>query len=51
MSENPVLWVFILAGITALCTGLGAIPFAFLKEISDRTPSVPWCPAISLTRS
>lgn len=39
MSDNPVLWVFILAGITALCTGLGALPFAFLKEISERTLS------------
>ena len=37
--QNPVLLVFLLAGITALCTGLGAIPFAFLKEISNRTLS------------
>ena len=32
---HPVTVVFILAAITAICTGLGALPFAFLKTISD----------------
>lgn len=36
-SLSPVLVVFLLAGVTALCTGLGALPFAFLREISPRT--------------
>ena len=37
--QNQILLVFLLAGITALCTGLGALPFAFLKEVSARTLS------------
>jgi zinc transporter ZupT len=37
--SHPATLVFALAGITAICTGLGALPFAFLKEISDRTLS------------
>ena len=37
--SHPVMTVFILASITALATGLGALPFAFLKEISERTIS------------
>lgn len=39
MTEHPALLVFLFAGITAVCTGLGAIPFAFLREISSRTLS------------
>jgi zinc transporter ZupT len=39
MTEHPVLLVFLFAGITAVCTGFGAIPFAFLKDISPRTLS------------
>jgi len=33
---NPVLVVFIYGLITALATGLGALPFAFVGHISDR---------------
>ncbi|MCP4203944.1 MAG: ZIP family metal transporter [bacterium] len=33
---DPVLLVFLYGLITALATGLGALPFAFLKEISPR---------------
>lgn len=34
---HPAVAVFVYASITALATGLGAIPFAFVKQISDRT--------------
>jgi zinc transporter ZupT len=33
----PLAVVFVYALITALATGLGAIPFAFIRTISDRT--------------
>ena len=33
---HPVILVFLYGLITALATGLGAIPFAFLKEVSPR---------------
>jgi zinc transporter ZupT len=33
---SPVLVVFIYGSITALATGLGALPFAFVGRISDR---------------
>jgi ZIP family zinc transporter len=38
-AQHPVLLVLALAGITALCTGLGAVPFAFMRTVSDRTLS------------
>lgn len=38
--NSPVFTVFILGLITALATGLGAIPFAFFKTISERTISL-----------
>ncbi len=34
---DPVVLVFLYGLVTALATGLGAIPFAFLREISPRT--------------
>lgn len=34
---QPVWAVFLLASLTALATGLGALPFLFLKRISDQT--------------
>jgi len=34
--DHPAVLVFILAGITALATGLGAIPFAFIRTVSPR---------------
>jgi ZIP family zinc transporter len=37
---SPVLLVFTYALITALATGLGAIPFAFLKELSPRVSAL-----------
>ena len=37
MSAHPVLAVFVLGLITALATGLGAIPFAFVRSVSGRT--------------
>lgn len=37
MSANPVLAVFVLGLITALATGLGALPFAFVRSVSGRT--------------
>jgi zinc transporter, ZIP family len=34
----PIIWaVFLCALVTALATGLGAIPFAFIKSLSPRT--------------
>jgi zinc transporter ZupT len=33
---HPVLVVFAYGAITALATGLGAIPFAFVRSVSDR---------------
>ncbi|MEZ4414801.1 MAG: ZIP family metal transporter [Gemmatimonadota bacterium] len=33
---HPVLTVFLLALVTALATGLGALPFLFLKTVSER---------------
>jgi zinc transporter ZupT len=39
MTEHPAFLVFVFAGITAICTGFGAIPFAFLRDISSRTLS------------
>lgn len=37
--QSPVLLVFILAMITALATGLGALPFAFIRTVSPRVVS------------
>lgn len=37
MSANPVLVVLVLGLITALATGLGALPFAFVRSVSGRT--------------
>ncbi len=37
LMTNPVVLVFLYGLVTALATGLGAIPFAFLREISPRT--------------
>jgi zinc transporter ZupT len=37
---NEVLLVFLFGSITALATGLGAVPFIFLKEVSAKTVSV-----------
>lgn len=34
---SAVLLVFVFGLVTALATGLGAVPFAFLKEVSRRT--------------
>ncbi len=34
--ETSVWTVFIAAAITALCTGLGALPFVFVKDIDNR---------------
>ncbi|ELY59996.1 ZIP family metal transporter [Natronococcus jeotgali] len=39
--ENLVL-VFVAGLVTALATGLGAVPFLFLEEISDRRNVVLW---------
>jgi zinc transporter, ZIP family len=37
MSELPIPWtVFLAALVTALATGLGAIPFAFVRSLSPR---------------
>ncbi len=36
----PVLRVFLYGLVTALATGLGALPFAFLREVSPRTVAV-----------
>lgn len=33
MSAHPVAWVFVFGLITALATGLGALPFLFLREV------------------
>lgn len=33
---HPALWVFIYGLITALATGLGALPFVFVRSVSDR---------------
>jgi len=33
---HPAFTVFVLAGITALATGLGAVPFAFIRTVSPR---------------
>ncbi|MEE9274600.1 MAG: ZIP family metal transporter [bacterium] len=33
---HPVLLVFLYGAVTALATGLGAVPFAFVREISPR---------------
>ncbi len=41
----PVAKVFLYGLITALATGLGALPFAFLREVSART--VAWTQAIA----
>lgn len=40
MSWEAALWVFAAGLITALATGLGAIPFAFLKTLSPRTLAI-----------
>jgi len=37
---SPVLLVFVYALITALATGLGALPFAFLKQVSPRATAL-----------
>jgi hypothetical protein len=34
--QSPTAWVFIAALITAIATGLGAIPFFFAKEFSPK---------------
>ncbi len=34
--DHPTLLVFILASVTALATGLGALPFVFIKRLSPR---------------
>ena len=37
METDVTVWtVFIAASITAICTGLGALPFLIFEEISDR---------------
>jgi len=40
MTWGAVLWVFTAGLVTALATGLGAIPFAFLQELSPRTLAI-----------
>lgn len=37
MSSHPVVLVFAYGTITALATGLGAVPFAFVRSVSPRT--------------
>lgn len=37
MTWEAVLWVFVAGLITALATGLGAIPFILMKELSPRS--------------
>lgn len=39
IAEHPVLAVFLMASITALATGLGAVPFAFMRTVSSRAVS------------
>lgn len=34
--DHPAATVFVLAGFTALATGLGALPFAFIRTLSPR---------------
>lgn len=45
MIREPVVIVFALGLITALATGLGALPFAFVRSISGRT--IAWANAIA----
>jgi ZIP family zinc transporter len=45
MTMSPVLLVFLYALITALATGLGAIPFAFVRRLSPQL--VGWANAVA----
>ncbi len=45
MIREPVVVVFMLGLITALATGLGAIPFAFVRAVSGRT--IAWANALA----
>ena len=37
MTIEPILTVLLYGSITALATGLGAIPFLFIRRVSDST--------------
>jgi zinc transporter ZupT len=45
MIREPVVVVFLLGLITALATGLGALPFAFVRSVSGRT--IAWANAVA----
>ena len=40
MNESTVLVVFVAALLTAIATGIGALPFLFVREISKRWMSL-----------
>lgn len=45
MTDHPVIIVFVFGLVTALATGLGALPFAFTRTVSPRV--VAWSSALA----